>query len=139
MKNYKFLDRNNDLGILILRLSIGILMLLHGVFKLMNGIGPIEGQITGMGLPAFFAYGVYIGEVIAPALIILGLATRAGAIVMIINCIVAILMVHSADVFTLGAQGGWAIELLGLYMFGALALVFTGGGKYAVSTKYLWD
>ena len=135
----KLLDRNIDLGLLILRLSVGGLMLLHGIYKLMNGIGGIEQQIVDMGMPRFFAYGVYMGEVVAPLLIILGIATRAASGIMIINCLVAMFMAHSSDIFSLGAQGGWAVELLGLYMFGALALLFTGGGKYALSKKYIWD
>lgn len=135
----KILDKNTDLGLLIVRLSIGILLLLHGVFKIINGIGFIEGQVVESGLPAFFAYGVYFGEVIAPVFIILGFGTRLAAGVVAINCIVAALLVHAGDILSLNEQGGWMIELLGLYFFGALALVFAGGGKYALSSKYLWD
>ncbi|NDW19215.1 DoxX family protein [Dysgonomonas sp. 216] len=135
----KLLDRNIDLGLLVLRLSIGVLMLLHGVNKIFNGIGFIEQQIIDSGLPTIFAYGVYIGEVIAPLLIIGGIATRLASGIFAINCLVAMLMVHSADIFSITPVGGWGVELLGLYLFGALALVFTGGGKYALSKKYIWD
>lgn len=131
--------KNIDLGILVTRLSIGILMLLHGIFKLQNGIGMIEGMITEAGLPAFIAYGVYLGEVIAPIFIILGLGTRLAAIVFAGNCLVAALMVHLNDIVSLTGTGGWGVELLGLYFFGAVALIFTGGGKYALSRKYIWD
>lgn len=135
----KLLDKNTDLGLLIIRLSVGILMLLHGISKLIHGAGFIEDQVVAAGLPSFVAYGVYIGEVIAPVFIIMGLGTRLAAGVIVINCIVAALLVHASDIFTLNAQGGWGLELLGLYFFGALALVFTGSGKYAVSSKHLWD
>lgn len=136
---HKIFERRIDLGLLILRLSVGGLMLLHGIFKLQNGIGGIEGMVAQAGLPQFVAYGVYIGEVIAPLLIVLGIATRASAIVFAINCIVAASLAHASDIFALNGAGGWAVELLGLYFFGALALVFTGGGKYAISSKYIWD
>ena len=43
----------NDSGKLVLRLTLGILILLHGIFKLTHGIGPIQGMVTGMGMPAF--------------------------------------------------------------------------------------
>jgi len=135
----KILERNTDLGLLILRLSVGILMLLHGISKLMNGIDGIEQMVVQAGLPSFFAYGAYIGEVIAPLLIIVGIATRPAAAILAFNCFTATLLVHSNDIFSLNAQGGWAIELLGLFFFGALALVFTGGGKYALSHKHIWD
>lgn len=135
----KWMERNNDIGLLILRLSVGGLMMLHGIYKIINGIGMIRSQISDMGMPEFFAYGVYVGEVVAPVLIILGIATRPAAAVFAVNCIVAMLMVHAEDIFGLNQQGGWGVELLGLYLFGAVTLVFTGAGKYALSRKYIWD
>ena len=139
MKINDLIQRNTDLGVLILRLSVGIMMLLHGVSKLIHGIGPIEAQVIAAGVPAFVAYGVYVGEVVAPLMLIGGVGTRVGGLILAFNCLVAALMVHSADIFSLNATGGWGVELLGLYAFGALALVFTGGGKYALSRKYIWD
>lgn len=135
----KYLEKNVDLGLFIIRLGIGGLMLLHGIFKLINGVGFIEQVVTDAGLPGFVTYGVYVGEVIVPILLIIGLATRASALIFAVNCLVAALLVHSQDVFTLNAQGGWTLELLGLFFLGAVALIFTGGGKYSVSNKYLWD
>jgi len=135
----KWIAKNVDLGILILRIGIGGLMFLHGFHKIFNGIGMIEGQITDMGLPVFFAYGVYVGEVVAPLLILLGVATRAASAILAVNCIVAMLMVHAQDIFSLTPQGGWGVELLGLYLFGSIALMCTGGGRYALSHKHIWD
>lgn len=136
MKN---LEKNIDLGLLILRVSIGGLMLLHGIAKLQHGAGFIEDVVVGAGLLSFIAYGVYVGEVIAPLFILLGLGTRVASLIFAGNCLVAALLVHSQDIFTLNEQGGWTVELLGLFFFGALALIFTGGGKYAISNKYVWD
>ncbi len=135
----KLLERNTDVGLFILRLGLGVLMLLHGISKLMHGADGIEQMLSGMGIPVFVAYGVYIGEVIAPIFIIAGFATRIAAVVMAFNMIVAIAMAHSADVFSLSETGGWMIELPALYFFGAVALMFTGAGKYAVSNKHIWD
>ncbi len=136
----KSLEKNVDLGLLLLRVTLGALMLLHGVSKLIYGPAFIGQIVDGAGLPHFITYGVYIGEVIAPLFIILGLATRAAALVFAFNMLVATLLVHAAQVFTLDpATGGWALELQGLYFFGALVLALAGGGKYALSKKYLWD
>ncbi len=135
----KYLEKSTDLGLLILRISIGGLMLLHGIAKLQHGAGFIEQVVVGAGLPSFIAYGVYLGEVIAPLLILLGYGTRAASIIFAGNCLVAALLVHLQDIFTLSEQGGWTVELLGLFFFGSVVLVFTGGGKYAVSNKHLWD
>lgn len=135
----KILEKNTDLGILILRLSIGILMLLHGIAKLVYGAGGIEQMLEASGLPSFIVYGVYIGEVIAPLFIILGYGTRIAATIFAFNMIVAVGMAHAAEIFTLSSTGGLTIELQALYFFGAVVLIFTGGGKYALSSKKLWD
>ncbi|EGK00722.1 DoxX family protein [Dysgonomonas gadei] len=135
----KVLERNIDLGLLILRLSVGVLMLMHGIAKLMHGAGGIEQMLEASGLPAFIVYGVYVGEVIAPLFIIFGFGTRIAAAIFAFNMLVAVGMAHSADIFTVNEAGGWTIELQALYFFGAVALIFTGGGKYALSNKKLWD
>jgi putative oxidoreductase len=131
--------RNPDAGILILRLSLGVLMLLHGIAKLVKGVGGIAGMMEESGLPGFLAYGVFIGEVVAPVLLIIGFRVRLAALAFAGTMIVAVFLAHSADVFSLTKSGGWAIELLGLYLFGALALFFTGGGNFALSQKSKWD
>lgn len=132
------MNRNTDIGLLILRLSIGILMLLHGIAKF-KGVTGIENMLSNQGFPTFLAYGVYVTEIIAPLLIIIGLRTRIASFIFAHGAIVAIYLAHSKDVFTLNQFGGWGIELLGLYLFGSLALIFTGGGKIAVSSKNKWD
>lgn len=121
---------NADLGKLIIRLSLGGLMLFHGIAKLLHGVGFIEGQLASHGLPAFLAYGVYIGEVIAPLMIILGYQTRIGALLIVFNMLVAIVLVHSHQLISLGNSGGWALELQGFFLFTALAVVFLGPGRY---------
>lgn len=132
------MKKNTDLGLLILRLALGILMLLHGIGKL-NGLGFIQNVLTEKGLPSFFAYGVWIGELVAPLAILIGFRTRIAAAIFAFNCLTAALLVHANDIFALNQHGGWGVELLGLYFFGALALLFTGGGKYAVSKHNRWD
>lgn len=131
--------KQTNLGLLIVRLSIAGLMLLHGVSKLISGLDILPEMLKDVGLPSFLAYGVYVGEVFAPLLMIIGFRTRLASMIFVINCLFAIFLVHSSEIFSLDGNGGWAIELLGLYLFGALALVFTGAGNYAVSTNNRWD
>ena len=69
----------DDFGKLVLRLALGILVLLHGVAKLQGGTGFLHPMLGALGLPTWFAYGVYIGEIVAPIMVILGLFTRVGA------------------------------------------------------------
>jgi len=133
------MKKNIDLGLLIVRISIGLLMLLHGISKLIHGLDFIKGMLSGMGMPGFIAYGVIVGEVLAPLAILAGFKTRIAAAIYAFNCLVAILMVHSQQLFTMNEHGGWSVELLGLYLFGAIALIFTGAGKYALSQSSNWD
>lgn len=122
----------DDMGKLVLRLSVGVLMLLHGIFKLQNGVGGIAGMLGSQGLPGFLAYGVYLGEVVGPVLAIIGLYTRVGAILIIGNMLVALALAHSQELFSLGSMGGWALELQGMFLFGAVAIALLGAGKYSV-------
>ncbi len=130
--------KNIDLGLLMLRLTAGVLMLLHGIAKL-GGINKIQSMLASKGIPEFVAYGVWAGEIIAPILLIIGYRTRLAAVIFAMNCLAAMLLVHASDIFSLTKQGGWATELLGLYFFSSIALIFTGAGKYAVSSANQWD
>lgn len=132
------MSKNTNLGLLILRISVGGLMLFHGIAKL-KGVSFIEGMLSEKGLPSFLAYGAYITEIIAPILIIVGYRMRLASLVFALGSLFAIFLVHAADIFTLNQHGGWGIELIGLYLFGALALFFTGSGKFSVSTSNKWD
>lgn len=121
-----------DLGKLLIRSALAILVLLHGISKLTGGIDGIAGMLANAGLPAVFAYGVYVGEVIAPLLVLIGLWTRAAAAVMAVNMVVAIMLVHLPELAQLNKQGGWALELQGMFLFGAIAVALLGAGRYSV-------
>ena len=122
---------NPDLAKFLLRLSVGGLMLFHGVHKLIHGIDPIRNMVTGHGWPAWMAWGVLVGEVLAPVLIVLGFLTRLAALVVAVTMAVAIYLAFGTDAFSLTEHGGLAVELNLLYLFGALALFFSGGGRYS--------
>jgi putative oxidoreductase len=125
--------QSDDAGKLVLRLTLGILILLHGIAKVMHpeSLNGISGMLAAKGLPGAIAYGVYIGEVLAPLMIILGVFTRVAGLLVVGNMLFAIGLVHTADLFAIGKQGGWALELQGFYLFCGLALFFLGSGKYA--------
>lgn len=128
----------DDLGKLLLRLAVGGLMLFHGLHKLFGGVGFISGMLVEKGLPGFIAYGVLIGEVVAPVLIVLGLFTRPAALVLAFTMVIAWLMVGTGKTFALDAVGAWAIESLVYFFIGALAVAFLGAGRYAVGKDPAW-
>jgi putative oxidoreductase len=125
----------NDIGRLVLRLTLGVLILLHGIAKLMHGIGPIEGMVTGMGLPGFVAYGVFAGEVVGPVLLIVGFYARIGAALIAINMLFALALAHTDQLTSLTQSGGWALELQGMFLFSAIALALIGPGRISINTR----
>jgi putative oxidoreductase len=122
----------DDQGKLVLRVLLAVLILFHGVSKLIGGVGMIGGMLAKAGLPPALGYLVYIGEVLAPLLILVGLFTRAAALVIVVNMIVALLLVHTKQFFTLNDTGGWALELQGMYLGSAIAIALLGAGRYSL-------
>jgi putative oxidoreductase len=123
----------DDAGKLLVRAVPAVLMLLHGVHKLGHGVAGIVETMTRAGLPGFFAYGVYLGEVVAPILMLVGYLSRPAGVVFAFNMIVAVCVAHSADVFHLGKNGQWPIELNALYFTAGIAVAIFGPGRYSVS------
>lgn len=125
-----------DLGKFVLRVSLAILILLHGIAKISNGVSGIEGMLTSRGLPGAIAYLVYVGEVLAPIMILLGFWTRLGALIIAINMVVAVWLVHMGELFQLTKTGGWALELQGMYFFAAIAVALLGAGRFSIGGRH---
>ena len=116
-----------------------ILKNFHREIKLINGINFLGDLLSKVSLPPIMRYGVFIGEIIAPILLVIGYKTRIAALFVAFNMFMTVYLAHRELVFTIKSSGSWAIELNALFFFGALALFFTGGGKYCVSSKSTWD
>jgi putative oxidoreductase len=121
-----------DAGKLLLRLTLGLLIILHGISKIVNGPGGVLTTVEKAGLPQAFGYLVYFGEVVGPLLVIVGFWTRIGASLIAINMIFAVYLVHTSQLFQLTKQGGWALELQAMYLFTAVAIALLGAGRYSV-------
>jgi putative oxidoreductase len=132
-------QNNLNIALLILRSVLGLLMLFHGIAKLNHGVDGIGNMLAEKGIPSFVANGVLIGEVVAPILMIIGYRTKLAAMVFSFTMLVAVLLAHSEDIFSITEHGSWGIELQGLYFFGGIVLILTGAGKFAVSKKNKWD
>jgi putative oxidoreductase len=132
----KMLDKSNSdaMGKLILRLTVGILILFHGIGKIMHpeSLDFIGSNLSNIGLPSAIAYGVYVGEVIAPLMVITGFHARIGGLLVAVNMIFAVVLAHSGDILSLTKHGGWALELQAFYLLGGLSIALLGSGKFAV-------
>lgn len=124
-----------DIAKLILRLSVGIMILFHGFEKIINGVSGVKQLTASAGLPEFLAYGVYIGEVVVPILIILGLYARVASVVLAFNMLVAIFLAYGGSLFVLGKHGAPLIELPFLYLVMSILIFLLGSGKYAVNSR----
>jgi putative oxidoreductase len=124
-----------DLGKLVLRLVLGVLVLLHGVAKLRGGVDPIGEMLAAHGIPAFVAYGALLGEVVGPLLLIAGFHARIGALLVAINMLFALGLAHLGQLGMLNEQGGWQLELQGMFLGTAVALALLGPGRYSVNGR----
>ena len=130
-----------DLGKLILRLAVAVLLVFHGIAKVRGGVGFIEGLLSNAGLPQVLAYGVFVAEILAPVLLILGVFTRPAAVVIVIDMVMAILLALRDQIGVIKEQGGgWAIELEMFFLLASFAIACLGSGRFALSRGMgRWD
>lgn len=127
-------SRFDDIGKLIVRMMVGVLMLLHGVHKILNpgSLDSIRNMLASISLPSLLAYGVYFGEVVGALMVILGIYSRIGGLLIAGNMLFALALAHRAQIFTLTNMGGWALELQGFFLLSGLAIIFLGSGRLAL-------
>jgi putative oxidoreductase len=124
---------SDDLGKLIARLSVSVLLLFHGGYKLLNGIEPIKHSVTGHHLPESIAYGVYLGELVGPILVTIGFFSRIGGALIAINMIVAVYLTSMHQLLAVKPGGGYALELETFYLIGGLCVILSGAGRFSVA------
>ncbi len=127
--------QSNDIAKLLLRLLVGGMMLFHGVHKIIDGISGVKHLTVKAGFPEFFAYGVYVGEVVVPIFIILGLYARVASVFLALNMAMAIFLAYGGSLFYLGKQGAPLIELPLFYLVLSIVIFLLGSGKYGVNHK----
>jgi len=125
---------NSDIAKLLLRVTTGVLILFHGIYKVIHGVDAIKVMLSSSGLPEFFAYGVYLGELIAPIFIILGLYARVASLVLGLNMLMAMFLAYGFS-FSLAKYGGLAIESPLIFLVMSILIALLGSGKYSVNSK----
>jgi putative oxidoreductase len=125
MKTLNSLFDHPRTGILLLRWTLAILMIFHGWAKVTGGVSGIEGMLVAKGLPGLLAYGVYIGELIAPLFLLAGVWVVPAALVIAINMAFAVGLAHKGQFLDISATGGWRLELQAFYFVTALVVALT--------------
>lgn len=124
-----------DFGKLLLRIALGALILLHGIAKIRHGVGPVAGMVASAGLPEFVTWGVYVGEVVAPLMVLAGWFARIGAGIIAINMVFALALAHRGDFLSLNGMGGWVLELQAMFLVTAVVIALLGPGRYSANRR----
>lgn len=126
-------NRHVDLGIALLRVSLGVMFLAHSVL-LKHFIYTLPGTaqyFTSIGLPAELAYVVFAMEAVGGAMLVLGIGTRAAAAALI-PVLVGATWAHAGNGWVFSApNGGWEYPLYLSVLAGAQVLL--GEGAFALS------
>lgn len=120
-------------GKLVLRLSVGGLMLFHGIHKLTHGFTMIGDMLVKNQLPRELMWGVIAGEVLAPILLIIGWMTRPAAALVAFTMVMSIYLVFRDSLLTLNEFGALTYELNLIYLLGSVAILFLGAGAFSIS------
>jgi putative oxidoreductase len=125
----------HDLGLLLVRLILGIVLMFHGSQKLFGwfdggGMEKFTQTLEELQIPmpqvsAYLSAGT---EFVGGALIVLGFLTRLVAVPVMVNMLVAVIAVHRHEFAA--QKGGMEYPLMLCVV--ALALVFMGAGRFSV-------
>jgi putative oxidoreductase len=94
----KILNSLQPVGLLVLRIALGVIFIFHGYPKLahLRGAGQMQGFFVEHGLPGYFVYIAGVIEAFGGSLLLIGLFTRAAALLLAMEMCVAIWKVHLA-------------------------------------------
>jgi putative oxidoreductase len=124
----KFLNSFQPLGLLALRIALGLIFLTHGYPKLTRAASPLQAMFVQHGLPAQLVYVAGVLETFGGILLILGLFTRGAALLFVIEMVVAIVKVHSVH----GIMALHEYEFPLALAAGSLALATVGAGVASI-------
>ncbi|MXV37096.1 DoxX family membrane protein [Flavobacteriaceae bacterium Ap0902] len=136
------ISKNLNTGLLLLRVTIGGLMLFHGIRKIEKPektINHIKDVLEKKNLPPALANGAYVGEILSPMMVMIGYRTRLFAPIIAFDMLMTFYTVNYKKINQRKDNGAWSVEVPVFFLIGSTILVFTGGGAYALSNKSEWD
>jgi len=127
----RMMPHKPDVGLLVLRVGVGVIFLAHGIQKYQAGAEQVAAfmQSIGLMMPLLMAYIVMFVETFGGLALIVGAASRLAAVLLAVVMSVAILSVKGA----LGLLGGYELDLA--LLVGCLAIFFAGPGAYSIDYR----
>lgn len=130
----------SNMNILLTRVALGVVILVHGVGKLL-GMGPaatgpgipgFEGFLVSLGVPSplVFAWIVALVETLGGLAILLGFLTRLAAILIAVDMATAAYLVHLPNGFV-ATDGGYELVLV-LFILSLSLLISGDGGRLSL-------
>ena len=143
----KFFQTEDDVSVLIARLFLGVVILPHGLQKLLGMFGGFGFSATvdffvNSGIPAAVAFLIIIGESFGAVGLIIGFLSRLAALGITLIMLGAIFLVHLPNGFFMNWSGnqpgeGFEYHLLAIGL--ALVVLIKGGGKWSVDGALVKD
>ena len=128
---FHYLDKYRDVGLLILRIGIGLMFMIHGYPKIAGGpekwqgLGNTLGALN-LGLPVFWGFMAAFAEFFGGLLLVLGLFFRAAAFLLFVTMFVAVVKhISGGDGFN-----GYSHAAESCVLF--LSLIMIGPGRYSL-------
>ncbi len=127
----RYLDRLQPLALLLMRLTLGAIMVAHGWHKVFGGLHHPAQVVAGLGLPAWLGYVSAFVEFLGGLLILGGFFTRVAGLAVCVDLAVAIWKVHLHNGL-IGSpdRPGYEFPLAAATL--AFALIFYGAGPIAL-------
>ena len=126
------IKKNHDLGMLLLRLAVGIVFVAHGWAKFADMASTI-GFFGQLGMPAILAYVVAAVELLGGLALVVGIYTDLAALLLTIVMAVALVYVKMVTL-KMGLLGGYEFDLV--LLAATLTIMFIGPGKHvAMKTR----
>jgi putative oxidoreductase len=125
------IDSSADYGVLLLRVSLGVMWIAHALLKLFVFSLPGTAQFfESIGIPGWLAYPVFAAELAGGLALVLGMYARQVALALVpVMAVAASVHLHNGWVHT-SAGGGWEYPVF--LMVASIALWLLGDGALSV-------
>ena len=132
--SYLFITSSDgNIGLLLLRVLVGIGLMTHGIPKIMGGpefwvkVGGVMAKIGVPGPAVFWGFMAAMAEGVGAFLLLLGAFTTVASFLIVFTMSVAAFVAHAGAPFA-------TREMALLYLFGGLLFLLKGAGRYSVDT-----